>query len=53
MALARVRWPWLDAEGHELGSETSSYLLKRDESGEFKLRVAVRHGGEQPGRTHS
>ena len=53
MALAQVRWPWLDAEGHEVGSETSSYLLKRDASGELKLRVAVRHGGTQRGRTHS
>jgi hypothetical protein len=52
MALVEVRWPWLNAEGEEAGSETSTYLLKRDRSGELKLRVAMLHGA-QPGRAHS
>lgn len=52
MALVEVRWPWLDSQGEEAGSETSTYLLKRDATGELKLRVAVLHGA-QPGRVHS
>ena len=52
MALVEVRWPWLDAQGEEAGSETSTYLFKRDRSGELKLRVAMLHGA-QPGRAHS
>ena len=52
VALVEVRWPWLDAQGEEAGSETSTYLLKRDDAGELKLRVAVMHG-ERAGRTHS
>lgn len=52
MALVEVRWPWLDAQGEEAGSETSTYLLKRDASGALKLRVAVMHG-VAPGRRHA
>ena len=52
LALVEVRWPWLDAQGEEAGSETSTYLLKRDAAGELKLRVAVMHG-ERARRTHS
>lgn len=42
----RVRWPWLDAQGREVGGETSTYTLKRDDGGEWKLRIAVMHGPE-------
>jgi hypothetical protein len=44
LALVEVRWPWLDSQGEEAGSETSTYLLKRDPSGELKLRMAATHG---------
>jgi hypothetical protein len=44
IALVEVRWPHLDAHGNELGEETSTYVLKRDPSGELKLRVAVMQG---------
>ena len=36
-----VRWPQLDARGEELGAESSSYTLRRDEEGELKVRVAI------------
>jgi hypothetical protein len=52
LALVEVRWPWLDAQGEEHGSETSTYLLKRDSSGAMKLRVAVMHD-DRPGPTHA
>jgi hypothetical protein len=42
----RVRWPWLDAAGKEVGGETSTYVLRRNDAGEWKFRVAVMHGAE-------
>ncbi|QSX78470.1 hypothetical protein [Agrilutibacter solisilvae] len=44
LALVEVRWPWLDVQGNEAGAETSTYLLKRDDAGELKLRMAIMHG---------
>jgi ketosteroid isomerase-like protein len=43
----RVRWPYLDERGRELGAETSSYLLRRDAGGRWRLRVAVLQGVEE------
>lgn len=39
-----ARWPYLDAYGQELGHETSTYTLMRNEEGSLRLRVAVMHG---------
>jgi hypothetical protein len=39
-----VRWPYLDSFGKELGHETSTYTLMRDDAGNLRLRVAVMHG---------
>jgi len=44
MAIVEVRWPWLDARHHEVGDETSTYILRRDEKGKLRLRVSVMHG---------
>jgi hypothetical protein len=44
LAIVEVRWPWLDANGRESGSETSTYTFRRDDSGQLKLRTAVLHG---------
>ena len=53
IAIVEVRWPYLDAQGHELGAETSTYILRRDDDGGLRLRVAVMHGVETPSRrTH-
>jgi hypothetical protein len=46
MVMVRVRWPYIDAEGREMGAETSTYTLVRQGSGDWKLRVAVMHGRE-------
>lgn len=46
IALATVRWPHLDAKDDEVGSETSTYVLRRDDDGALKLRVAIMHGEE-------
>jgi hypothetical protein len=39
-----VRWPYQDTYGKELGYETSTYTLVRDDSGQLRLRIAVMHG---------
>lgn len=52
IALVEVRWPYLDAKGNEVGEETSTYLFKRDDSGELKLRLAIMHGAAETPKTH-
>ena len=49
IALAQVRWPYLDGRGAERGAETSTYTLRRDDAGTLKLQAAVMHGEERPG----
>lgn len=44
IAVAQVRWPYLDADGKSVGEETSTYTLRRNDAGELKLRVALMHG---------
>ncbi|HXU79803.1 MAG TPA: hypothetical protein VN914_00280 [Polyangia bacterium] len=44
IAIAQVRWPYLDAKGEEVGEETSTYTLRRNQAGELKLCAAVMHG---------
>lgn len=39
-----VRWPYLDAKGQDLGSESSTYTLRRDERGDLKMCVALMRG---------
>lgn len=43
---ADVRWPHLDGHGHEIGGESSTYAMRRDETGELKIYVAVLRGEE-------
>jgi hypothetical protein len=44
IAIVEVRWPYFDAHGDEIGDETSTYTLRRDDAGVLRLRVAVMHG---------
>jgi len=44
LALVEVRWPWLTEDRLEKGEETSTYVLRRDESGVLKIQVALLHG---------
>jgi ketosteroid isomerase-like protein len=44
LATVQVRWPHLDADGKICGSETSTYVIRRNDKDELKLRVAVMHG---------
>jgi hypothetical protein len=47
VVIVSVRWPYLDDKGNEFGAESSTYTLKRDNQGEFRLHVAVMHGVEK------
>ena len=44
MTLVDVRWPYLDRRGNEVGAETSTYLLRRVDSGTLKVQAAITHG---------
>lgn len=46
MVCVRVRWPYLDRHGREVGAECSTYTLKRGSDTDWKIRVAVMHGQE-------
>ena len=46
IAVVDVRWPWLDAAGVERGEESSTYVLRRDDSGELKLQAALMRGAK-------
>lgn len=46
LVVARVRWPYLKEAGKTLGAEASSYTLKRDGDGNFKIRVVLMRGVE-------
>ena len=44
IAIAEVRWPWLDDSGNEVGEEASTYTLRRDDAGNLKICATVMHG---------
>ena len=44
IAIVHVRWPYLDVRGREMGDESSSYVLRRDDRGRFRFYVAVLRG---------
>lgn len=46
MVMVRVRWPYRDGHGQEMGAETVTYTLTREPKGDWKLRIAVVHGKE-------
>ena len=48
LAVVDVRWPYLDASGVERGEESSTYVLRRDDSGELKVQAALLRGEKPP-----
>jgi hypothetical protein len=40
----RVRWPYLNSHGDEVGEESMTYTLRRDDAGNLRLRAAILHG---------
>jgi hypothetical protein len=51
IAIVSVRWPWMDASRSEVGSESSTYVLRKNEAGELKVCVSIAHGEAAP-ETH-
>lgn len=47
IAIATVRWPHLDANGHEVASESSDYTLRRDDEGRLRIRSVLMRGIDQ------
>lgn len=43
LVLVESRWPQLDKFGEEVGEETSTYTLKKEDDGNFKIHVVVVH----------
>lgn len=50
VVIVKVRWPYLDAQGKEVGAEASDYTLRRDDAGKLEVRCVIMRGVE-PG-TH-
>ena len=44
LAIVEVRWPYLAADGDEVGEETSTYVIRREPDGRLAIRAAVLHG---------
>ena len=44
IAIVEVRWPYLAADGDEVGEETSTYIIRREPDGQLAIRAAVLHG---------
>jgi hypothetical protein len=50
LVIATVRWPYLDQNEKEHGSERSSYTLFRGEDGSYKVRVVTMRGEQREQR---
>jgi len=46
IVIVKVRWPYLDASGQEIGGEGSDYTLVRNEAGALEVRCVVMRGVE-------
>jgi hypothetical protein len=46
IAIVDVRWPYLGATGKEVGAESSTYVLRKDDTGALRIRAVVMRGVE-------
>jgi hypothetical protein len=53
LVIVRVRWPYLDETGREVGAERSDYTLRRDNGGALRIRSVLMRGVEGTGRAPS
>ena len=58
IAIVEVRWPYLAADGDEVGEETSTYVIRREPDGQLAIRAASctakpRPTDPQPAGPHS
>lgn len=44
LVMVTVRWPYIDESGREIGSESSTYTLKANTSGVFRMCVCAMRG---------
>jgi hypothetical protein len=44
IAIVEVRWPYIDASGDEVGAESSTYIIRREDDGELLFRAAIPQG---------
>lgn len=49
LVVVRVRWPYLDATGREIGAERSDYTLRRVDGGRLAIRCVLMRGVEGSG----
>jgi hypothetical protein len=49
LVVVRVRWPYLDATGREVGAERSDYTLRREPGGRLAIRCVLMRGVEGAG----
>lgn len=49
LVIVRVRWPYLDETGREVGAERSDYTLRRDNGGALRIRSVLMRGVEGAG----
>lgn len=49
IAIATVRWPYLDAQGGPVGAESADYTLRRDDAGRLRIRAVLMRGVEGGG----
>ncbi|MEO8180533.1 MAG: hypothetical protein ABI895_16990 [Deltaproteobacteria bacterium] len=47
LVVVDVRWPYLNADGDEVGEETSSYTLVADDEGRLKIRSVLMRGAAE------
>lgn len=47
VAIVEVRWPHLDKKGKEIGEESSTYVLRRDPEGAFKVQAVIMQGASE------
>lgn len=46
IVIVKVRWPYLDAQGKEVGAEASDYTLRRNDAGKLEVRCVTMRGVE-------
>ena len=44
IAVVEVRWPYIDVSGDEIGAESSTYIVRREDDGEYMFRATIMQG---------
>lgn len=48
IVITKVRWPYIDTSGREIGEESSTYTLRQDDDGKLNIIAIVMHGETKP-----